>query len=134
MTLLALIDTMFLLDLMRGRERAVNMLDRLEDDDEPLSVSTVTLFEFFRGLGTVDLPDAEKKRIVDVVKGRVVHALDAEAAERAGGIDAQLWKQGEPIDPEDACIAGLALAHDEELVTRKGREFGRVNGLRLRTY
>jgi tRNA(fMet)-specific endonuclease VapC len=129
-----LLDTTFLIDLMRGRERAVDMLERLDDAGEGLAVSTTTLFEFFRGLETVDLPAAEKKRIVDTVVGRPVLPLDAAAAERAGRLDAQLWAQGEPIDPDDACIAGVALSRDLELVTRKGREFGRVPGLRLRTY
>jgi predicted nucleic acid-binding protein len=63
-----------------------------------------------------------------------VYALDPTAAERAGRLDASLWTSGEPIDPEDTCIAGVALARDEVLVTRKAREFGRVPGLRLRTY
>lgn len=131
---MALMDTTFLIDLMRGRERAVDMLERLEEEGEPLAVSTVTLFEFFRGIETVGLGAAEKRRIAEVVKGRVVLALDPVAAERAGQLDAQLWSDGEPIDPEDACIAGIALSRDEVLVTRKAREFGRVPGLRLRTY
>ena len=131
---MALVDTTFLIDVMRGRERAVDLLERLENEGEGLAVSTTTLFEFFRGLETVSVPVAEKRRIVDVVAGRPILPLDPRAAERAGRIDAQLWAQGEPIDPEDACIAGIALSRDEELVTRRAREFGRVPGLRLRTY
>jgi len=129
-----LADTLFLLDLMRGRERAIEMLERLEAAGEPVRVASVTLFEFHRGLETVDLPAAEKRRVAEAVEGRVVQALDAAAAARAGGLDARLWAAGEPLDPEDAMIAGVALARDEELVTRKAREFGRVPGLRLRTY
>lgn len=129
-----LADTLFLLDLMRGRERALDMLERLEDAGEPVHVTTMTLFEFERGLATLSLPAAEKRRVGEVVRGRVVHPLDADAARRAGEVDALLWDRGEPIDPEDACIAGVALARDLELVTRRGREFGRVPGLRLRTY
>lgn len=131
---MALMDTTFLIDLMRGRERAVDMLEKLEEEGEPLAVSTVTLFEFYRGIETVGLAPAEKRRVADIVKGRVVLPLDAAASERAGQLDATLWREGEPIDPEDACIAGIALSRDEVLVTRKGREFGRVPGLRMRTY
>lgn len=131
---MVLLDATFLIDLMRGRERAVDLLERLESSNETLSISAVTLFEFFRGLESVDLPAAEKRRIAEIVAARAVHPLDASAAERAGRLDATLWGRGEPIDPEDACVAGTALRRDEELVTRKGREFGRVEGLRLRTY
>lgn len=119
---------------MRGRERAVDLLEKLEEEDEPVAVATTTLAEFFRGLATVDLSPAEKRRVADVVRGRPVLALDAAAAERAGLLDAELWARGEPLDPEDAAVAGVALSRDEVLVTRRAREFSRVEGLRLRTY
>jgi len=130
----ALMDTTFLIDLMSGRERAVDALDALEREDEPIAVATTTLQEFYRGLATVELSAAEKRRVADVVKGRPILPLDARAAERAGQIDAELWARGEPIDPEDAAVAGIALSHDEVLVTRRVREFSRVPGLRLRPY
>lgn len=131
---MALMDTTFLIDLMQGRERAVALLDDLEAADEPLAVSAVTLAEFYRGLATTPLSDAQKRRVEDAVKGRPIWPLDAAAAERAGQLDAALWARGEPLDPEDSAIAGIALARDEVLVTRRAREFGRVPGLRLRTY
>lgn len=131
---MVLIDTVFLIDLMRGRERAVDMLERLEQEDEPISLATTTLAEFHRGLATVDLTADRKRRVVDAVHGRPILPLDAPAAERAGQLDAALWARGEPLDPEDAAIAGIALSRDMILVTRRAREFGRVEGLRMRTY
>lgn len=127
-------DTTFLIDLMSGRERAVDLLEDLEREEEPIAIATTTLQEFFRGLSTVDLPAAEKRRVAEVAKGRPILSLDAAAAERAGQIDAELWARGEPIDPEDAAVAGIALANDEALLTRRAREFGRVAGLRVRSY
>ena len=127
-------DTTFLIDLMSGRERAVDALEDLERGDEPIAIATTTLAEFYRGLATVELSAVEKRRVADVVKGRPILPLDAGAAERAGQIDAELWARGEPIDPEDAAVAGIALANDQVLVTRRQREFARVSGLRLRAY
>ena len=131
---MVLADTLFLLDLMRGRAGALEMLDRLEAAGEPVRLGAPTLAEFHRGLETVDLPAAEKRRVAEVVRGRVVHPLDVAAAERAGRLEAALWAAGEPLDPEDTAVAGIALSRDEELVSRKAREFARVPGLRLRTY
>ena len=131
---MVLMDTVFLIDLMRGRERAIALLDELEREDEPVAVATPTLQEFFRGLGTVALGAADKRRVVEAVRGRPVLPLDAAAAERAGQIDAELWARGEPVDPEDAALAGIALSRDEALATRRAKEFGRVAGLRLRSY
>lgn len=131
---MVLIDAVFLIDLMRGRDKAVDMLERLEDEGEPVCLATTTLAEFYRGLATVELTPERRRRVVDAVKGRPLLPLDAAAAERAGGIDATLWARGEPLDPEDAAIAGIALSRDMVLVTRRAREFGRVEGLRVRTY
>ena len=131
---MALMDTTFLLDLMRGRERAVDLLERIEDEGAAIAIATTTLAEFTRGLQTTSLPAAEKRRVADVVRGRPILPFDAPAAERAGELDAALWARGEAIDPEDAAVAGIALARDEVLLTRRAREFGRVDGLRLRTY
>ena len=131
---MVLLDTVFLIDLMRGRERAIDLLERLEDEDEPLSLAATTLAEFHRGIATVDLSADRRRRIVDVVKARPLLPLDTAAAERAGQLDAALWAHGEPLDPEDAALAGIALTRDEVLVTRRVKEFGRVEGLRMRTY
>lgn len=131
---MTIVDAIFLIDLMRGRERAIAMLETLEDEDEPICLAATTLAEFFRGLASVQASQERKSRIVDAVKGRPLLPLDAAAAQRAGEIDAALWARGEPIDPEDAAVAGIALTHDMVLVTRRAREFGRVEGLRVRTY
>ena len=131
---MALLDSTFLIDLMRGRERAVTVLESLERSGEPLVVSAVTLMELQRGIAALGLPVEEQRRILDVVQSRIVQPLDAPAALRAGEIDASLWSAGEPVDPEEAMIAGTALSLDQELVTRSGRSFGRVPGLRMRTY
>lgn len=131
---MALADATFLIDILRGRERAVDLLERLEDEGDTLAVATTTLAELHRGLEAVPLSAAERRRIADVVAARPLHPLDARAAERAGRLDAELWARGEPIDPEDAAVAGIALTRDLVLVTRKAREFSRVDGLRLRTY
>lgn len=130
---MVLLDTTFLIDVMRARERALDVLERLEAAGETLAVSTVTLFEMHRGLAAVGLSEAARKRAAEVVGARVVYAPDAAAARRAGDLDAELWARGEAIDPEDCLIAGIALSRDLELVTRN-RHYARVPGLRLRLY
>ncbi|HVL86659.1 MAG TPA: PIN domain-containing protein [Candidatus Thermoplasmatota archaeon] len=129
-----ILDTTFLIDVLRGHERAVDLLARLEPKRDPLSISAVTLAEFHRGFGTVNVPDAVRARVVETVEGRIVHALDEQAARIAGEIEARAWRKGEPLDPEDAMIAATALSRGEALVTRRTTVFGRIEGLRLQTY
>lgn len=129
-----LLDTVFLIDVMRAREKAIELLAKLEAKPEPLAIAAVTLEEFHRGIATVDIPEERRARLAEVVESRVVLPVDRKAAKRAGEIEAALWKEGESLDPEDALIAGVALANDEALVTRRTKEFSRVEGLRLVGY
>ena len=58
----------------------------------------------------------------------------AEPPTRAGEVDARLLREGAPIDPEDAMIAGIALALGDVVLTRNVRHFSRITGLRVEGY
>jgi tRNA(fMet)-specific endonuclease VapC len=60
-----------------------------------------------------------------------VLSFDAEDAQHAGQIRAQLAAAGTPIGPYDVLIAGQARARQLVLVTNNVREFARVDGLRV---
>jgi tRNA(fMet)-specific endonuclease VapC len=60
-----------------------------------------------------------------------VVSFDAEDAQHAGEIRAQLASMGTPIGPYDALIAGQARARQLMLVTHNIREFVRVPGLQV---
>lgn len=60
-----------------------------------------------------------------------VISFDAEDAQHAGEIRAQLANAGTPIGPYDALIAGQARARQLVLVTHNMREFVRVSGLQV---
>lgn len=57
--------------------------------------------------------------------------FDAGASRRAAEIRHALEKRGEGIGPLDTLIAATALANNATLITRNGREFARVQGLKL---
>ncbi|QGZ60611.1 type II toxin-antitoxin system VapC family toxin [Paraburkholderia acidisoli] len=57
--------------------------------------------------------------------------FDAEDAQHAGEIRAQLAAAGTPIGPYDALIAGQARSRQLVLVTHNVREFERVAGLQF---
>lgn len=127
-------DTSFLIDLMRGDPRAMRRRAELEAGGGAVSVPAVVLYELERGAEGSRAPDAERERMRLVLTARPVLPLDEAAARSAGTIDGALARRGTPIDPEDAMIAGTALARAEPLVTRNIRHFGRIPGLRLETY
>ncbi|KVN26366.1 pilus assembly protein [Burkholderia stagnalis] len=67
---------------------------------------------------------------VEALQFEVV-AFDAEDAQHAGEIRAQLAAAGTPIGPYDVLIAGQARARQLVLITHNMREFVRVAGLQV---
>lgn len=94
---------------------------------EEVFVSSIVLHELFYGA----FKSARVERNLAVVEGLRFGVLDfsREDARAAGEIRAALAAQGVPIGPYDVLIAGQAVARGLVLVTRNGREFGRVQGL-----
>lgn len=129
-----LLDTSFIIDLLRGRESAVKKVNMLEAEAIATNISSPSVFELFVGISLTDKPAAEKKKIMDVLESWGTLSLDAECAARGGRIHGQLIREGQPIDPEDSMIAAIALVNGETLLTRNTKHFGRVPDLEIEEY
>lgn len=89
--------------------------------------------------GVLRLPRGARRQAlthaVDTVLATVrVLPFDTAAAEAAAAARAKLEATAATIGTLDVQIAGIALAHDATLVTRNGREFGRVDGLAVENW
>lgn len=94
-----------------------------------VAISSIVAHEFYYGA----FKSARAQRnlgLIDALQFPVLE-LDREDARQAGAIRAFLARQGRPIGPYDALIAGQALARNFVLVTSNLREFERVPGLAL---
>jgi len=129
-----ILDTTFLLDLMEGLAAATQKLDQFERDNEPLVITTPTLFELFVGIGHSAKPDQERRKITSIVQGQVIWDLDEKSAELGGIAHGVLLKAGKPIGAIDSMIAGVALANKEDILTRNVKHFERFPGIRVQTY
>jgi tRNA(fMet)-specific endonuclease VapC len=129
-----ILDTSFLIDLLRGREKAIAKIKTLEAESIATNISSPSIFELFVGISLTKKPAAEKKKIMDVLESWGTMALDSECAARGGIIHGQLIKDGEPIDPEDSMIAAIALVNSETLLTNNTKHFSRVPNLKIEGY
>lgn len=129
-----ILDTSFLIDLMKGELEAVKRLKYLEDNKIAQNVAAPTLYELNVGITLSDKPEKEKKRVIDALTSASILVLEAESAERAGEVQGKLIKEGKMLDPEDAMIAGIALVNDETILSRNKEHFSRVADLRIETY
>ncbi len=131
---MAVLDTSFLIDLLRSRPRAVAVLDRVEDSGESQIVPAPAVFELAVELGRKRTPAVRARRVRDVIAMLAVHPFTGTIAVEAGRIAGALEDAGTPIDDVDCMIAATAIALDERLVTGNRRHFERVPGLRIETY
>ncbi len=129
-----LLDTSFIIDLLRGQEKAVNKIKVLEAESIATNISSPSIFELFVGISLTKKPSSEKKKIMDALESWGTLALDSECAARGGLIHGQLIKDGQPIDPENSMIAAIALVNNETLLTKNTKHFSRVPGLKIEEY
>ncbi|VVB80833.1 tRNA(fMet)-specific endonuclease VapC [uncultured archaeon] len=129
-----ILDTDVLIDLMERQPSAVEKLSALIHKNTPLTITTPSIFELFTGLAQSTKPVAELEKIHRVIHQQPRWALDDSSAERAGRIHGELARRGESIGSVDAMIAGIALQHQEPVLTRNVKHFSRVSGLKVETY
>ena len=124
-----LLDTDTCIAAMRGREDVVSRLSQLSPDE--CRVSTVTVYELEVGVAKCREPQKERAKVTRFLASLQVLALDAEAAQRAGDLRADLEKRGAMIGPYDVLLAGQCLVHRLTLISGNLSEFNRVPGLQV---
>jgi len=127
------LDTSFLVDLMRGEEEALDALSRIEEEYRDLSTTVVNLLELFRG---AYLSERREENIVKVME--IVENLDAigiawDTYPIYGTLSAVLKEKGISLNEFDVVIAALVLETDGIIVTRD-QHFRNIPGLEVIGY
>ena len=129
-----ILDTSFIIDLMKEDSSAVGKLKELEESKISQNIAAPTLYELYVGITVSSKPEHEKERVMDALTSVRILGLDGKSAAKAGEVQGALIKAGKMIDPEDAMIAGIALLYNEVVLTRNEEHFSRVPGLKLERY
>lgn len=123
-------DTTVLVDLDRGRDNTIRLLEILTEDDHDLWISTVTVSEILTGAYL--RPDGEKAadRAREALGQFQWKDLDGEVATAVGQIIAYLLSHGKRIEFQDTVIAASCLVETgDRLVTDNTDHFRRIPGL-----
>lgn len=127
-----ILDTTFLIDVLRNDPEAVQKARELEQIGTRLAVTSITVFELWRGFSALQQEKMEKAcAMLDRLR---MHNLDIPSAKQAGRVSYELERKGQEIDPEDAMIAGIALEKREEILTRNIKHFSRISQLVVSKY
>ena len=127
-----IIDTCFLIDILRNNKVAVQKLEELIADKESVYITSLTIYELFRGIKKDN--ELQRNKIKAILHGQILLSFDPIAAELAGELDIDLQQQGEQIEPIDCMIAAIALLHKEKILTKNIDHFNRIKGLQVEGY
>ncbi len=136
---MAVADTSFLLDLARGPGSRIGgkaraRLRGLRAADDPLATTRFNVAELLVGVARSRDPDAERRKIENLLRPFTILEFHAGSAEAFGRIVGHLQATGIPIGDMDALIGAVALKAGHAVVTRNVRHFGRIPGLQVITY
>ncbi len=129
-----ILDTCFLIDVMRNEKDAIRKLNSLAEKNEVLLITSVSIFELFSGLPRSQNQSREKEKIKNVIEGQLILYLDKKSAEIGGIVDGELITKGEMIEPFDSMIAGIALNKNQKVLTRNVKDFSKIKGLVIDNY
>ena len=119
---------------MRGKQEAIHKLNEIVERNLGQYITAPTVMELAVGVSLSNLPKTERDKIDEIIGGFQVLPLGAISAWRAGIELGSLKRSGVLVDPIDAQIAGIALQHDDIVVTRNIKHFERFKGLRVEGY
>jgi tRNA(fMet)-specific endonuclease VapC len=127
-----LLDTNIVSDLMRHPHGKIS--DRISEVGEDDVCTSIVVAAELR-YGATRKNSARLTSQLEAVLGALeVLPLEAPVDAVYGAIRADLERNGQPIGANDLLIAAHALALDLTLVTDNGREFSRIDGLRVENW
>ncbi len=130
-----LLDTTFLVDVLRKREDAGRAIAAMEEAGERAAATEVSAFELLVGVYRRGRIDSDRMAGVETILSRLdVLPLDGEGAARAAEVLVRLRADGKDIGLLDALIAGITLAAGYDTIVTRDEAFRRVPGLKVQTY
>ena len=128
-----MLDTNICIYIIKHKPESVyTKLKKIQPED--VCISSITYSEFAYGVAKSEQTDRNRLALTLMLSNIDIEAFDAVAAEEYGDIRARLEKAGTPIGSLDMLIAAHAKALGCTLVTINGKEFSRVEGLRVENW
>lgn len=119
--------------MTKGGDEAINQrMETLAKGEATLSV--ITTGEFLYGVAHSPVSALRTKRAQRLIDFFGVLPIDEAVSAVYGQIRADLRAKGTPIGPNDLWLAAQAKTHGLVMVTRNGREFRRVAGLKVESW
>ena len=122
-----LIDTDWVVDVLRGQAAAIQTLREIAADG--LAISIITYGELVEGAVYGQNPATAQAGLEQFLEGKAILPLTVEIMDRFGRVRGALRSRGNLIGDLDLLIGVTAVQHELELVTRNRRHFDRIPDL-----
>ena len=125
------LDTTFLVDLIRGKKETLSVIETKED----LLTTQVNMYELVIGLFLKNISSSKIMKVVDMFGEIKLLSLDDNSIIKSAEISSELTKKGEFVCDCDCMTAGIALSRGiNKIVTRNTEHFKRIKGIKVETY
>lgn len=130
-----LLDSSFLVDLLRSQPGAQRLLEKLESSSEVLLLATPVVYELLSGVRHRG-SRPELAKVEAVLREHPSVEFDLASARRAAEVRAELYRAGRPAGVVDVMLAGIAMAHGHTIASRNVgfEEISELFGFRLISY
>lgn len=118
-----LLETDFLVALLRKDNMAVNKLRQLSVGPEVLRTSHINVCELYKGAYISKNTGESVRGIEELLDCLEILPFDIGVDRQFGRLWAQLQQQGEQIGEMDTLIASIALVHKETILTRNIKHY-----------
>ena len=112
------LDTSFIVDLLRGKEEALQKLAEMEAEGVSFSTTEINVLELYRGAYLSRKTHQNLEEIKKLLECFQVWELEESVYEVFASLSASLLSKGRVIGAFDELIAAIVLCYDEKIVTR----------------
>ena len=128
-----LLDTDFLIALIRKESNAIKKLEELTHSSEGAFITHINIWELYKGAYLSPHP-ARNTRICDeLLSFFSLLPFTQDVNHKFGQLNAELTRKGTPIGVMDTLIASIALEYKQVLITRNTKHF-KLTGVSLASW
>lgn len=121
--ILLILDTDFLIALIRKDEHAINFLENHLDSQVEFFITHINLWELYQGVFRSEKIQANLIEVNELVEHFKIIDFTKTSALRFGKLINELRKEGKQIGVTDTLIASIALENNLDIVTRNVKHF-----------
>ncbi len=130
-----LLDTTFLIDMIKGMTSGGKKLVKDLDVSGPHCTTSINAHEFLVGAYGSSNLEREMKLRKDLIRKLIILNYDLECTEISAKIEADQRSKGEFIGRADIMIASIMLKNGlKEIVTRNHKHFSKIPNIIIETY